>query len=1029
MLLPTSGAYGRLEALNDASDRADGTATSTYLIDRWETEHGLPENSANAMVQTADGYLWFATFDGLVRFDGVRFHVLHPGNVPALPSAAIVNLHLDQRGRLWVSTLKGLVRRHGDEWTAFGTAEGWAGDYVRTFAERKNGDLLITTFDGNLLEFRESRLSSLPPPVSGGKGAYCGAVDEHDRWMVVRGSYAGFWDGGRWNEIAEIPAGGHDDAWAGAARGGGAWIIAGRELRKYQGGVEAARVTLSEAPGGVWSVFEDTRGNVWIATHDRGVCRVSPDGTIERWDTGRGLTHNGIRFIFEDHERNLWIGSSGGGLARFKARRLSFFDADCGIAERVIKSVWPHGGDVLIGSYGKGLFRLRENVATRVSLAAGGLGGSYVQSVLRDSAGRTWVGTYGDGLINLGVDGVRAFPHRETGGANVIAMYEDSRGDVWVSGGQGVAVLRDGAFKPVAPSCYGVCCFAEDASGEIWISNMTGVFRFQHEELVEVLAPGGAPLRDILCLRMERDGSVWMGSRKNGLLRWRPDGVDQIDGERGLPVNSISAIMEDEAGYWWMASNRGIVRAEASGLKAVADGRQAFVACQLLGADDGMEGIECASGRQPVCGRDEKGVMWFATSRGVASVDPSAFKVNPLPPLTHIEELHFERPVSSGEARFTRDSARVIDGQPRVLPPGSRRVEILYTATSFSAPGQVRFQTMLEGQDAGWQDAGSRRVASYHDLAPRDYVFRVRAANNDGVWNEVGSRMAFSVEPYFWQTWWFQTMVAAMLVVSGAGIAGSWARGHMARTRERVELREQRNELTHLARVSMLGELSGSLAHELNQPLTAILSNAQAGQRLMAREPVDMQEVREILADIVEQDKRAGEVIHRLRALFKRGEVVHQRLEMGEVIQDVVRLMRSDLANHGVVVESRVEPELPAVTGDRVQIQQVLLNLLINACDAMSATEESRKRLAVAVRENGRNLLHVSVIDAGTGVEPGKLERVFEPFFSTKEKGMGLGLAVCRTIIASHGGEMWATNNAEGGASFHFTLPISRGRS
>ena len=243
------------------------------------------------------------------------------------------------------------------------------------------------------------------------------------------------------------------------------------------------------------------------------------------------------------------------------------------------------------------------------------------------------------------------------------------------------------------------------------------------------------------------------------------------------------------------------------------------------------------------------------------------------------------------------------------------------------------------------------------------------------------------------------------------------------RKQAELALEQQRNELAHLSRVTMLGELSGSLAHELNQPLSAILSNAQAAQRFLASDTSDLDEVRDILKDIVEQDKRAGEVIRRLRLLLTKGEVHRQPLDLSEVLLDVLKLVRGDLVNQGVAVASDLAPDLPAVSGDRVQIQQVMLNLVINGCDAMSATERARRTLSVrTARENGVGV-RVSVGDRGCGIPQEKLARVFDPFFTTKRQGMGLGLAVCRSIIEAHSGRLWVESEPGAGSTFHFTIP------
>ena len=246
-----------------------------------------------------------------------------------------------------------------------------------------------------------------------------------------------------------------------------------------------------------------------------------------------------------------------------------------------------------------------------------------------------------------------------------------------------------------------------------------------------------------------------------------------------------------------------------------------------------------------------------------------------------------------------------------------------------------------------------------------------------------------------------------------------------ARKLAELEAARQRHDLAHLARVTTLGELSGSLAHELTHPVTAILSNAQAAQRFLDADEVDLNEVREILNDIVTEDQRAGEVIHRLRRLLRKGEPPKHcdDVDLNEAIGDVLKLTRSDLINQNVTVDTDLAQNLPPVTGDQIQLQQVLLNLVLNACEAINRNDPSERRLLIASKsENGT--VRVSVTDFGGGIPEEKLEQVFERFFTTKKEGMGLGLSICRTIINAHRGKIWATNNGHCGATFHFSLPI-----
>jgi PAS domain S-box-containing protein len=237
-----------------------------------------------------------------------------------------------------------------------------------------------------------------------------------------------------------------------------------------------------------------------------------------------------------------------------------------------------------------------------------------------------------------------------------------------------------------------------------------------------------------------------------------------------------------------------------------------------------------------------------------------------------------------------------------------------------------------------------------------------------------------------------------------------------------LDAQRHRDELAHLSRIAMLGQLSGSLAHELNQPLTAILSNAQAALRFLKTDPVDLDEVREILVDIVTNDQRAGDIIRRLRALFERGEAKKEPLDCNELVRDVLRLLHSDLVSRNVSVALALDAALPRVDADRVQIQQLLLNLLLNACEAMSETPAGERRLRLSTSQSAASEVVISVSDHGKGIPPDQIEKIFEPFVSTKKLGIGLGLAIARSIVAVHGGRMWAAPTPDGGAIFSFTL-------
>jgi two-component system sensor kinase FixL len=237
------------------------------------------------------------------------------------------------------------------------------------------------------------------------------------------------------------------------------------------------------------------------------------------------------------------------------------------------------------------------------------------------------------------------------------------------------------------------------------------------------------------------------------------------------------------------------------------------------------------------------------------------------------------------------------------------------------------------------------------------------------------------------------------------------------------ETRELRDNLMHLTRVSTLAALSGSLAHELNHPLGIILSNAQAAQELLAQQPPDVAEVQSILSDIVAADRRAGEVIARLRAMFRRGELSREPLLLNQVIEEVLQISRADLLARGVTVARELGDGLPPVAGDRVQLQQVILNLLLNAADAMAANASGSRVLSIATMLRQERVV-ASVRDEGQGL-PQEPERIFQPFYTTKPQGLGLGLPICRSIVEAHGGRLWAESHPERGAVLQFELPVA----
>jgi len=243
------------------------------------------------------------------------------------------------------------------------------------------------------------------------------------------------------------------------------------------------------------------------------------------------------------------------------------------------------------------------------------------------------------------------------------------------------------------------------------------------------------------------------------------------------------------------------------------------------------------------------------------------------------------------------------------------------------------------------------------------------------------------------------------------------------RRKAEFEAQQQRSELAHVNRVAALGELTSSIAHELNQPLAAIRNYANAAQRFLLQSEPDLSKVRDALEGIVRDDRRAAEVISRVRELLKREEPRYYPVQMDQVVQETLSLIRSDVVLKGLSIETELTPALPVLLGDRVQLQQVLLNLILNSVDAMSEMEPDLRRLVIRTESEEDGDVKVSVRDLGEGIDEAHRGKLFEPFFSTKPTGMGMGLAICQRIIHAHGGSIRAENNPGGGATFSFTLP------
>jgi C4-dicarboxylate-specific signal transduction histidine kinase len=348
----------------------------------------------------------------------------------------------------------------------------------------------------------------------------------------------------------------------------------------------------------------------------------------------------------------------------------------------------------------------------------------------------------------------------------------------------------------------------------------------------------------------------------------------------------------------------------------------------------------------------------------------------------------------------------------------------------------------LEGQDPDWKEVVNNREAKYSNLAPGNYRFRVAACNDSGVWNEAGTFLDFSIAPAYYQTTWFRLSFVAFFLALLWGIYRVRVHSIQQRSEQlalinakleaQITERKQAEEALQLAqadltranRVSSMGELTASLAHEVNQPIAAAITDANTCLRWLARDQPNLEEARAAASRIVQDGRRAGEIVKRVRLLFKKGTAQREMVDLNEIVREMVLLLRSEAIQFAVFVRTELAADLPQVMGDRVELQQVLMNLIMNSIDAMKIAEGTRE-LTIQSQRAEDGLVLISVSDTGVGLPPEQADKIFNAFFTTKTHGTGMGL-LSRSIVESHSGRMWAADNSPRGAKFCFTLPAGK---
>jgi signal transduction histidine kinase/ligand-binding sensor domain-containing protein len=1012
---------GQLAAQEQPPAGLDPTKKLTqYVLESWDPEDGLPSSRVVDVEQTSDGYLWLATYDGLVRFDGVRFHRFHGGNTPSFTSNEVYSLKARSDGGLWIGGGDGsIILRNGPAFVRLKDPDPAANNGVFSLHEDRQGRLwVLSELEGILrYSYREGRLETLalPPPLRDVPVPTPVVVrrsffedDDGTLWFASQGNgvYLIREDGlrvlssadGLNNDFVQAVAGDRD---------GSVWIASSRGLNRVRNGlVEDLTADLGLHGTPITSLLVDRAGSLWVG--EQALYRHGERGTeqIEPFD------HYADPTFFQDLEGSLWVASVTGPLMRFRGGILTTTSTAEGLSGDPVHSVYEdRSGNLWVGTFRAGLNRIGDDGITHFS-QADGLPSDRVWSIQEDSGrkGRIWLGT-GGGLVRYENGSFEVFTRADGLSSNWIrVVYEDpdEPGTLWLGTiDAGLNRWRDGIVSrwTTEDGLTGdnIRWLLKDRSGALWIGSENGVNLLRDGELTTVRLPNTRTR----CAYEDAEGTLWIGTAGGGLLRFREGRFTSYTSREGLPSNDVWAIQEDETGHLWLGSPEGIVRVA----KPSPDPDEAVGAYALeiesFGSRDGLKGGLTAGGF-PGSWKGADGRLWFATLKGVVAASPDLATRLPVPAAL-IESI-------------SADDESTPPVGPVVIPPGTRQVGIGYTAPGPARPDHLGFRYRLVGYDKEWVDAGDERSARYTKLHPRGFLFEVLAYDKrDGRSGEIAT-IDLTVLPLWWQTWWFRAVALAVLLASIWGFVRLRIRTVESRRRT---LQDHRDELARLGRLAAMGELTAALGHELNQPLGAIRANAEAAARFLSAEEPDLVELREILGDIVKDDQRATNVIQRVRALVKGRPFQPEPLDIKPLIRDVLSLVRADAERRHLTVELEVGPGLPRVLGDRVQLEQILLNLILNGFDALE--DSPTRRLSVGAMAVEGELLQVSVRDSGPGASGQSLDKLFESFFTTKPDGMGMGLAISRTIVEAHGGRIWATENPDRGLTFHFTIPTASG--
>jgi len=1014
---------------------------------------GLSQTRVSSAAQDNLGFIWFGTQYGLNRYDGDRSKVYkhEPGRSDSLSCVYIRSLFVDHSGTLWVGCDRSLDKF--DPTTETFThyridtqAPGRMPALVTQISEDHTGMLWLATARG-LYSFdsatghttRYAHDPTDPASIGGNNVKFTGEDRTGQFWIANSGGLDAF-DRKTGKVTRHVPFPSeigqfHQD------KAGVFWItstslscaLATLDLKTNH--VTCHSIYYKShgvtSPVKIYTMLESRDGTVWLASMHAGLLKIDREHKqIISYNNhpadNESLGSDDVISIFQDKEGNIWICLQETEPYFFAERAQVFenFTYQRGsLVNPLVTSIYEdHSGVLWIGSMG-GLNRIDRHTGRNTAPAGSGFGDE-IMSIIEDRSGALLAGTF-QGLQRLDPETGKLSPYARSGEPSTLhkiaiqSLMFDHQGALWAATYGGVSRFDPAAgnFVTYTPDKENTVLFQqikEDSKGILWLGAQSGLYRFDPRTGQFTLyehdpdAPSSLSDNRVNSVYFARPGGMWLGTQ-NGLDKFDPStGTFKVYLEQdGLAGNVVSCILEDKRGHLWMGTN--------NGLSSFDPQTQKF---QNFSAADGLPGPDLTGWGS--CFKSPDGEMFFGGFSGATAFYPSRIVGSSFVPRTVLTDFRLSgNPVPIGSDSPLHKSITYTN--TITLSHEQNIFSIEFSALSYFNAATNRYRYKLEGLDNQWHEVGSdQRTASYTTLPAGTYIFHVQGATSRGTWSEPGAKLRIEILPPWWNSLWFRVTYSAVLLLMVSGVYFYRVRQRQRTEKEREKLRQARADLMHINRVSTMGELTASLAHEIKQPISAAVTDAKTCLRWLGRDQPDVAEAREAASRIIKDVTRASDIISRISSLFKKESPQRELLDVNEVVQEMIALLRAEANRYSIAIDGDLANEPPRIMVDRVQLQQVLMNLMLNGIEAM---RETGGELTIASTRVEPDRLLIAVGDSGIGLPDDKAERIFDAFFTTKPHGTGMGLSISRRIIESHGGQLWASRNADGGAIFQFTLP------